>query len=438
MTGHLDLNSPILELELDAPLLPADGSEQDFPVIHGRSRGGFELTLLGVSSIRDWPMATWFAVDDALVGGHLDLADAAFAETTVVMDHLTEWVPARGIRLGGSRYGEPGKNELELTYPGQTPLEGRLPDGTDVMVRCSVLHGWSLKAGHTVKYGANIRWQFRKALSTAEIVARHVVPLQELVAWGVQQPVTVTAAYLRVQTDQKPLEWRRRWRKASAADSDSRVGNSRLFGSDLAPTFAEGLTRWLDVLKKNRDSIDLMVSLLYGAPQYLDTTLQLVAQSLEAYHRSAFEKELWPAKVFRERRRAVRARFNEEEDRDLKKWLAEVLMFANEPSLAERLHDLQEKVEPVLDDLLALRPDWADDIKNMRNRYTHRGQPRRGFGREEPREMERFGRIVFDVCLLLDLGLSIDTCRDRVRQWSDYSWAMHDARKHHPPSQQSY
>ena len=124
MTGHLDLNSPILELELDAPLLPADGSEQDFPVIHGRSRGGFELTLLGVSSIRDWPMATWFAVDDALVGGHLDLADAAFAETTVVMDHLTEWVPARGIRLGGSRYGEPGKNELELTYPGQTPLRG--------------------------------------------------------------------------------------------------------------------------------------------------------------------------------------------------------------------------------------------------------------------------------------------------------------------------
>ena len=44
--------------------------------------------------------------------------------------------------------------------------------------------------------------------------------------------------------------------------------------------------------------------------------------------------------------------------------------------------------------------------------------------------MARFGRIVFDVSLMPDLGLSADICRERVHQWSDYSFAMHDARKH--------
>jgi hypothetical protein len=41
------------------------------------------------------------------------------------------------------------------------------------------------------------------------------------------------------------------------------------------------------------------------------------------------------------------------------------------------------------------------------------------------------------VCLMLDLGLSIETCRERVQRWSDYSWAMHDARKHRTPLQPS-
>ena len=30
VTGRLDLNSPILELTLDAPMLPTGGAEQDF------------------------------------------------------------------------------------------------------------------------------------------------------------------------------------------------------------------------------------------------------------------------------------------------------------------------------------------------------------------------------------------------------------------------
>jgi hypothetical protein len=66
----------------------------------------------------------------------------------------------------------------------------------------------------------------------------------------------------------------------------------------------------------------------------------------------------------------------------------------------------------------------------MRNTYTHRGKQRRKYQPDELKEMARLGRIVFDVCLMLDLGLSPDICRERVHQWSDYSFAMHDARKH--------
>ena len=434
VTGRLDLSGP-MTLTLDSALLPKGGEgEQEVPIIHGRDRGGFELTLLGVYSIRDWPIDDWYVVNDALVGRHLSPAEVSFAETYVVMEHLADWIPSSGLEISRTPNAKPGEKAVEVTFTAQAPLEGRMTDGTDVRISPSPRIEYGLGRGITVGYGAGVRWKYSNPLTTREIVEQHVVPLQELVAWAVQQPVTVTAAYLRVQPNQEPVEWRRRWRKASETEKEPPVGNTRLFASDLAPTFADGLERWLGLLNQSREAVDLRVSLLFGEPDYVDTAVLLVAQSLEAYHRATLQTERWPREIFEQRQHAVLARFNEEEDRDLRKWLAKVVRFANEPFLAERLGDLHRKVEPVIGELLALRPEWADDVKNMRNTYTHRGMQGREYQRGELSETARFGRIVFDVCLMLDLGLSADVCRDRVHQWSDYSFAMHDARKHRADS----
>src|SRR4051812_32131001 len=88
-SGRLDLSGQIMELTLDGALLPTGGAEQDFPLIHGRDRGGFDLTLVGSYPIRGWP--NWFVVNDVLVGRHLTTAEANFAEASVVIDHLADW-----------------------------------------------------------------------------------------------------------------------------------------------------------------------------------------------------------------------------------------------------------------------------------------------------------------------------------------------------------
>jgi hypothetical protein len=432
--GHLDLAGPFLELTLDSPLLPKGGPEQDLEVIHGRARGGFELTLLGAHSIRDWPIANWYLIDDAVVGGHLGVADTEFTETTVVMDHLADWVPARGIDINGSGRGEPGDKALEVSYTIQAPLEGRLDDGTEVRLATSVrtgsAPGSAFGRGITLSYAADVHWKYGTPITAQAIVAQHVAPFQELVGWATQRPVTVTAAYLRVHPDQELLTWLRKWRKPSVTSEEIRVGNIRFYATDLTPTFAAGLQRWLDILKRNSDSVDLMVSLLFSAPRFVDTSLLLVAQSLEAYHRSTLERGRWPREIFKNRTGAVLERFKDQEDRELKEWLAQVLEFAYEPTLMERLNDLHIKVEPVLGDLLALRPRWADELKKMRNRYTHRGKEGRDYEPRELDEMARFARIIFDVCVMLDIGLPAQLCGERVHGMADYSFALRDARKH--------
>src|SRR5207247_2857094 len=189
VTGRLDLSGSIMELTLDAVLVPTDGAEQEFPVIHGRDRGGFELTLLGAYSIRDWPMGNWYVVNDVLVGRHLSAAETNFAETAVVIDHLTDWIPASGLNVIETRNAKPGDKALEVTYTIQAPLGGQLADGTHVQIDPSPHTRYEFGRSITVGYGASVRWKYDKPLTTQEIVAKHVVPLQELVAWAVQVTV---------------------------------------------------------------------------------------------------------------------------------------------------------------------------------------------------------------------------------------------------------
>jgi hypothetical protein len=178
------------------------------------------------------------------------------------------------------------------------------------------------------------------------------------------------------------------------------------------------------VWKRCSEALALLVSLLFAAPRYADTALLLTAQALEAYHRASYPNRRWSDREFKIRKGAVLQRL---EDSELEGWIADLLRYANEPSLSERLEALDKKAQPVLQDLFKRRPKWDELLKDMRNKFTHRGRRPPDYGANELFQMARFGRLVLDVCLILDLGIPARVCRARAEQWSDFSWAMSDS-----------
>ena len=183
----------------------------------------------------------------------------------------------------------------------------------------------------------------------------------------------------------------------------------------------------MNVRNECSESLALLVSLLFAAPRYMDTALLLTAQALEAYHRVKFPNKRWPTAEFKARNSAVLKRFDSPEDQQLHEWMTDLLRFANEPALIDRLHALHDKTEPVLTELFKRRPKWAEELKDMRNKFTHRGKRAPKYSGTELFQMARFGRLVLDVCLILDLGISVEACQKRSQQWSDFSWAMSEA-----------
>jgi hypothetical protein len=198
----------------------------------------------------------------------------------------------------------------------------------------------------------------------------------------------------------------------------------RFYAIDLTLDFGSGVEAWLSIHQRCSEPLALLVSLLYSPSPYVDVSLLWVAQAVEAYHRCMFSNRRWTEAEFKRRRHAVLDRFSGEEDEEARKWLAELVSFSNEPSFAERLTALDSRARPVLEGLFDRRPGWVAELKNMRNRYTHRGGSAPSYSRSQLFNMSRFARIVVDVCLMLDLGISAEVCRSRAEGWSDFSWAM--------------
>jgi hypothetical protein len=415
-----------MELSLHQPLLAQGQGMDDVPLIYGNARGT-ELTLIASRPFDFLQPFTAFVVLDAVVGAHLTPDQLKFAEASVGIDRLVEWAPSGGLQTKiHNPLAKSGDPALEVSYTAQPPLEGRLMDGTHVRLDSFPRSSWG-PGRFSVAVGASLRLRPRKPVEAAELATSRVIPLQDLVSWATQQPASVTSAYLRQTLGSEPLEWLRAWRRSSVQADEGTRGNIRFYASDFSPTFGSGVQRWMATRKLCSEALALLVSLLFAAPRYTDTALLLTAQALEAYHRAKFPNRRWSPREFKFRKDAVLQRLDGKDDLELQKWVAELLRYANEPSLSERLQALETKAQPVLNDLFKRRPMWHRQLKDMRNKFTHRGRKPPDYGANELFQVARFGRLVLDVCLILDLGIPPEVCRARVEQWSDFSWAMSEA-----------
>ncbi len=399
--------------------------------MYGNARGT-ELTLIASRPFQFFQPFIAFGVLDAVVGAHLTPDQLKFAEASVAIDRLVEWAPWRGLQTKvNNPLAKPGDPTLEVSYTAQPPLEGRLMDGTHVRLDTFPRSSWG-PGRFSVTAGASLRLRPRKPVAPADLATACVIPLQDLVSWATQQPASVTAAYLRPTLGSEPLQWLRAWRRSSVQADEVTLGNVRFYASDFSPNFGAGVQRWMATRKQCSEALALLVSLLFAAPRYTDTALLLTAQALEAYHRTSFPNKRWSDREFKARKDTVLQKLDNEHDVELQRWIADLLRYANEPSLSERLRALEKKAQPVLNDLFKRRPQWATQLKDMRNKFTHRGRRPPDYGANELFQVARFGRLVLDVCLILDLGIPAEVCRARVEHWSDFSWAMSEAARAEP------
>jgi hypothetical protein len=399
-----------------------------YPLVHGNTQLGQPITLINAQQV-SMPMLSHMgqevAASHALIGTHLKSSADGFELVRVKLDALGEWIGRSGVRYDSPRWdAPPGEVAAKAEYiMGEQPAV-RLTDGTTVQVRITP----GLRSSrYEVLLRQDAAIEFRAALpkSCAEMAA-YVRGFRDLLALIAVYPVRVTEALMLLPgtepKSERTVSWLARWSGPIIGERDPAAWHSMLFNLvDAAEYWETLLQRWYEKRGLLADALDLLLSLTDAPPTYVDTQLVLAAQSAEAYHRRNIRNLRWPKVQFKKWKDEI-VRACPMEDR---KRIQGLLQYLNEPTLSERLTDLQEKAVPALPILFDRYPSWVVQTKEMRNAFTHRGSEKGpSFDPKDVYNMAEVTAFVVKACILLDLGVPDRKFAERILNNSAYSMLL--------------
>jgi hypothetical protein len=415
------------------PLLKLSGSFQavaredhpSYPLVHGNTYLGEPLTLIDAQQVSMPPFSQELVASHALVGTHLQSPADGFELAFVKLDVLGEWIGRSGVRHGPISWDmPPGQVAAKVEYiMGEQPTV-RLTDGSTVRVQI----GPGLNSSRyevLLRQDAAIEFRPAEPKSCAEM-APYVRGFRELLALITDYPVKVTEAQMLLPgsgaKSARTVSWLARWSGPIVVERDPVTWHSMLFNLDDASNYWEPLLqRWYDKRDALADSLDLLLSLTYAPPTFLDTQLVLAVQSAEAYHRRNVRNLRCPRDQFKKWRDEIVGACPKED----RMRVEELLGFANEPTLRERLTELRDKAASALPMLFDRYPNWVDQTTKMRNAYTHRGSEKGpSFDPKDLYNMAEVTPLVVKACILLDLGVPDQELAKRILNNSTYSWLL--------------
>lgn len=419
--------SPVLSLSGSFETAARD-DYPGYPLVHGKTQLGQPLTLIDGHQV-SMPMLSQtlqqVAASHALVGTYLQSPADGFEMAWGTLDALGEWIGRSGLRHDLPDWdAPPGRVAAKAEYiMGEQPAV-RLTDGTTVQLRVTP----GLKSSqYEVSLRQEAAVEFRPAeLKSCAEMATYLRGFRDLLALITAYPVRVTGVLLCLPgsepKSERMVSWLARWSGPIVGERDPVAWHSMLFNLVDASEYWETLLqRWYEKRDLLADALDLLLSLTDAPPTYLDTQLVLAAQSAEAYHRRNVRNVRWPKAQFKKwKDEIVKACPIEDQER-----IEELLRHSNEPTLHERLAELREKAAPALPILFDRYPNWADQTKDMRHAYTHRGSEKGpAFDLKDVYNMAEVTAFVVKACILLDLGVPHRKLAERILNNSAYSMLL--------------
>jgi len=179
---------------------------------------------------------------------------------------------------------------------------------------------------------------------------------------------------------------------------------------------------WLEKAEVLEPVHDLYFGVIYNGDLYLRFQFLSLVMALEVYHRRMIRNEDISREKHEKRIRRILDNIPNEQDR---KWLQEKLKYSNEPSLRKRLRDIYKKLKGIefIKSIIPNEKKFIDKVVNTRNYLVHydlslKDKALRG---EKLYWLTQKLRVMVEMCLLKELGLSDETINNIYEQNIKYS-----------------
>ena len=344
----------------------------------------------------------------ALVGANFDMQEEmAFSEFRISVDGLEEWLFISGIQI--EQDFEDRSGSISYRLPDEIPIS--LPDGVDLEINFALsfpeVSFPVTRAGVTQETRMHLTSDEPKSMEFGLSLARKLsnflsLALDQSVSFrsievlsgpdfgnalaGPTQPVKVYGQFIPMAERESPIRW-----------------HDILFKySEVEGRLEELLAAWLQNYADLEPVLNLYFSNKSNTFQYLDVKCVHLAQAIEALHRvtnperkAILEQEF---EVIQE----TLLRCCPQKHRD---WLEGKLMYANEPSLAQRVREMIEPFKHWLGNKKR-RKRFIREVVETRNYYTHfsGGRKQAATSVTELQELHDKLDTLFQISLLRQIG----------------------------------
>ena len=180
--------------------------------------------------------------------------------------------------------------------------------------------------------------------------------------------------------------------------------------SDIADVFAACLNYWFSKEHLLRPVYDLYFATLNSSSIYLTHAFLNLTQGIESYHRRAIGGHYVSDTEYENLQKAFIAAIPSSTSDDYKSALKQRFRYLNEFSLRKRLKGLIDKCSPMFLSFVNAPDIFVDQVIATRNYLTHFDkEPESNVLQGEPLYWAtRKLRALLEICLLLEIGLSVD------------------------------
>lgn len=193
--------------------------------------------------------------------------------------------------------------------------------------------------------------------------------------------------------------------------------------SDIKENFKDIVERWYKYKEKIQPIVDYLSYIIEEDKFVVPLTFMTTIQAIEAFLRRTRNNVKIDDNEYKRKVNRILNSLSEEED---VKWLAEILKYANEPALPQRLKEMFIEVNFLVDISSKKRKELCWKICNTRNYYTHFSEDKKKdiMSIDELFRITNYLKLILRVLIFKDLGISDEDIFNRLKELNDENYVI--------------
>jgi len=403
-------------------------------IILGTTSNGKNITLhkcfetKSSVSLPGFQISSFYA-NVIFIGAHFQKSeDIKFKNISVHYSHLDEWTNISGFDI---QYLP--EREVAVKYKVPESIKASINDDYNI----HIIFRAEYPVRSTVQKEANIKQitYIKIEASQEKILEEYwktMYQIQNFLSLGVMSPVYPLTIEGTTEVNKTIIESKTYYPPVKIVYrlGDVRIVSKTLLPFDMLFTFRdisdrfEGfLKNWFGRAELLEPVYDLYFGTLYNPRMYLQHWFLSLVQAIESYHRRVMKNHELPEEEHNKRIAEILSMAPEKHV----DWLKGELVYSNEPSLRSRLREIFEKYSDIVKDFIEDKDAFIQKVVITRNYLTHydsnlKEQAAKG---KELYQVTQKLRISLEICLLTELGFSLEDIRNLFSRNRQYKRELH-------------